>query len=91
MHPDLPTLKAYPYLGLGGRFKIFSAKMKIKDELKDTQSNFSPLLCISEHRIENCLGVVATPPLQRTRVNFLSIVNLKLKFGVIMRKKRTSG
>ena len=43
------------------------AKMKRKDELKDTRSNSSPLLCIFEHRIENWWGDVATP-LRRTRV-----------------------
>ena len=35
--------------------------MKSKDEPKDTRSNFSPLLCFSEHRIENCLGGCCNP------------------------------
>ena len=41
--PDLPTLKAYPTSGVGGRFDFFFAKMKRKDKVKDTQSNF--LIC----------------------------------------------
>ena len=52
--PDLPTLKAYPTPGIGGRFEIFFAKMKGKDELEGTRSNFTPWLCDLEHQGENC-------------------------------------
>ena len=41
--PDLPTLKAYPTPGVSGRFEIFP-KMKGKDELEGTRSNFTPWL-----------------------------------------------
>ena len=51
--PDLPTLKAYPTPGVGGRFGIFFAKMKEKDELEGTGSNFTPWLCDFEHQGEN--------------------------------------
>ena len=51
--PDLPTLKAYPTLGVGGRFGIFFAKMMGKDELEGTRSNFTPWLCDFEHQGEN--------------------------------------
>ena len=37
--PDLPTLKSYPTPGVGGRFGF--AKMKGKDELEGTRSNFT--------------------------------------------------
>ena len=37
--------------------------MKGKDELEGTRSNFTPWLPDFEHQGENCLGVVATPPL----------------------------
>ena len=50
--PDLPTLKAYPIPGVGGRFEIFFAKMKGNDELEGTRSNFTPWLCNFEHRGE---------------------------------------
>ena len=51
--PDLPTLKAYTTPGVGGRFGIFFAKMKGKDELEGTRSNFTPWLCDFEHQGEN--------------------------------------
>ena len=50
---NLPTLKAYPSPGVGGRFGIFFAKMKGKDELDGTRSNFTPWLCDFEHQGEN--------------------------------------
>ena len=49
--PDLPTLKAYPTPGVGVR--NFVAKMKGKDELEGTRSNFNPWLCNFEHQGEN--------------------------------------
>ena len=48
--PDLPTLKAYPTPGVGGRFDFFSLKMKGKDELEGTRSNFTPWLRDFEHQ-----------------------------------------
>ena len=45
--PNLPTC-SYPTPRGGGRFDFF--------ELKGTQSNFPPWLCVFEHRGENCLG-----------------------------------
>ena len=51
--PDLPTLKAYPTPGVGGRFENFFAKMKGKDELEGTRSNFTPWLCDFEHQGDN--------------------------------------
>ena len=51
--PDLPTLKAYPTPGVGGRVEFFFAKMKGKDELEGTRSNFTPWLCDFEHQGEN--------------------------------------
>ena len=66
--PNLPTLKAYPTPGVGGRFEIFSLKWRKKDELEGTWSNFTPWLRDFEHHGENCWGVVATP-LRRIRVN----------------------
>ena len=66
---DLPTLKAYPTRGVGGRFDFLSAKMKGKDEVEGTRSNFTPWLCDFEHQGENCLGGCCNPRLRRTRVN----------------------
>ena len=60
--PDLPTLKAYPTPGVGGKFRFFFAEMKGKDELEGTRSNFTPWLCDFEHQGEAVTGVVATPP-----------------------------
>ena len=51
--PYLPTLKAYPTPGVGGGFENFFAKMKGKDELEGTRSNFTPWLCDFEHQGEN--------------------------------------
>ena len=51
--PDLPTLKAYPTPGVGGRFGIFFPKMQGKDELEGTRSNFTPWLGDFEHQGEN--------------------------------------
>ena len=66
---DFPTLKAYPTRGVGGRFDFFFAKMKGKDEVEGTRSNFTPWLCDFEHQGENCLGSCCNPRLRRTRVN----------------------
>ena len=51
---DLPTLKAYPFNGEGGRF----AKMRGKDELKGTRRKFTLWLRVFEHRCD--LGVLQT-------------------------------
>ena len=41
---------------------MFFAKMKRKNELKDTRSNISPLLRIFEHQGENCFSGLLLPP-----------------------------
>ena len=64
--------------------------MKGKDELEGTgtRSNFTPWLRDFEHQGENCLGVVATPPLGelglRTRhLTLLRIHDKKRKFPLV--------
>ena len=52
--PHLPTLKACPTSGVGGRFDFFFAKVKGKDELEGTRSNFTPWLRDFEHQGKNC-------------------------------------
>ena len=52
--PDLLTLKAYPTPDGGGRLIFFFAKIREKDELKGTWSNFTHWLGVFEHRGENC-------------------------------------
>ena len=53
---------------------IFFAKMKRKDELKDTWSNFSPLLRIFEQQGENCLGGLLQPPFGELGLSLFFIV-----------------
>ena len=60
--PDLPTLKAYPTPGVGGRLEKCFAKMKGKDELEGTRSNFTPWLRDFEHQGKNCLRGCCNPP-----------------------------
>ena len=62
--------KAYPNPRVGGRFKIVFAKMKRKDELEDTRSNFTSLLCIFEHWDK-------TTPLWGARINFNILLTLQ--------------
>ena len=60
--PRLPNFESLPYPGEGSRFDFFFlAKMRGKDELKATQSNFTPWVRVFEHRGENCLGVLQLP------------------------------
>ena len=57
--PHLPTLKAYPTPGVGGRFEIFFfAKTKGKDELEGTRSNFTPWLRDFEHQAKAVWGLL---------------------------------
>ena len=64
--PDLPTLKAYPTPGVGGRFGIFSLKWRERMNLKVPQA-ILPLGCaILSTRARTVRGV--TTPLRRTRV-----------------------
>ena len=66
--PDLPTLKAYPTPGVGGRFEIFSLKWRERLNLK-LPGAILPLGCaILSTRVKTVRGVVATS-LMRTRVN----------------------
>ena len=71
--PDLPTLKAYPTPGVGGRFEIFSLKWRERMNLK-VLGAILPLGCaIFSTRTKTDRGVGTTPPppppLRRTRVN----------------------
>ena len=66
--PDLPTLKAYPTPGVGGRFGIFSLKWRERMNLK-VPGAILPLGCaILSTRAKTVRGV-GTTPLRRTRVN----------------------
>ena len=65
--PDLPTLKAYPTPGVGGRFEIFSLKLRERMNLK-VPGAILPLGCaILSTRAITVKGV-GTTPLRRTRV-----------------------
>ena len=65
--PDLPTLKAYPTPGVGGRFGIFSLKWRERMNLK-VPGAILPLGCaILSTRVKTVRGV-GTTPLRRTRV-----------------------
>ena len=65
--PDLPTLKAYPTPGVGGRFGIFSLKWRERMNLK-VPGTILPLGCaILSTRAKTVRGV-GTTPLRRTRV-----------------------
>ena len=71
--PDLPTLKAYPTPGVGGRFEIFSLKWRERMNLK-VPGAILPLGCaILSTRATRAITVrgVGTTPLRRTRVNQL--------------------
>ena len=66
--PPLPTLKAYPTPGVGGRFEFFSLKWRKRMNLK-VPGAILPLGCtILSTRAKTVRGVVATP-LRRTKVN----------------------
>ena len=66
--PDLPTLKAYPTPGVGGRFGIFSPKWRERMNLK-VPGAILPLGCaILSTRAKTVMGV-GTTPLRRTRDN----------------------
>ena len=66
---DLPTLKTHPTPGQGDRFEFFFAKMRGKDELKGTRSNFIPWMWVFEHRDENCLSGCCNPRLGELWLN----------------------
>ena len=68
--PHLPTLKAYPTSGVGGRFGIFSLKWMERMNLK-VPGTILPLGCaILSSRAKTVRGLVQNP-LRRTRVNIL--------------------
>ena len=68
--PDLPTLKAYPTPGVGGRFGIFSLKWRERMNLK-VPGAILPLGCaILSTRAKTVRGV-GTTPLRRTRVKHI--------------------
>ena len=61
--PHLPTLKAYPTPGVGGRFGIFSLKWRERMNLKVPGATL-PLGCaILNTRARTVRGVGTTPPL----------------------------
>ena len=76
--PDLPTLKAYPTPGVGGRFEIFSLKWRERMNLK-VPGAILPLGCaILSTRAITVRGGWYNPPLRRTRVkNTNFIMHLK--------------
>ena len=60
--PDLPTLKAYPTPGVGGRFEFFSLKWRERMNLK-VPGAILPLGCaILSTRAITVRGVGTTPP-----------------------------
>ena len=70
--PDLPTLKAYPTPGVGGRFEIFSLKWRERMNLK-VPGAILPLGCaILSTRAKTVREGLVQPPLKRTRVNCYS-------------------
>ena len=69
--PDLPTLKAYPTPGVGGRFEIFSPKWRERMNLKVPGAILHLGCAILSTRAKTVRGV-GTTPLRRTRVNFSS-------------------
>ena len=63
-------------------FFFFFAKVRGKDELKGTWSNFTPWLCIFEHRGKNSLGVFCNPSCRELELKDIishSILSIKLK------------
>ena len=61
--PDLPTLRAYPTPGVGGRFGIFSLKWRERMNLK-VPGSILPLGCaILSTRAKTVRGVGTTPSL----------------------------
>ena len=92
--PDLPTLKAYPTPGVGGRFEIFSPKWRERMNLK-VPGAILPLGCaILSTRAKTVRGV-GTTPLRRTRVKIIPqkkapysyFVYVKPNFGVRVKQK----
>ena len=65
--PDLPTLKAYPTPGVGGRFGIFSLKWRERMNLKVPGAILPLGSAILSTRAKTIRGV-GTTPLRRTRV-----------------------
>ena len=66
--PDLPTLKAYPTPGVGGRFGFFSLKWRERINLKVPGAILALGCAILSTRAKTVRGV-GTTPLRRTRVN----------------------
>ena len=73
--PDLPTLKAYPTPGVGGRFRIFSLKWRERMNLK-VPGTILPLGCaILSTRAKTVRGLVQPP---------LGELNIQEKFCLIL-------
>ena len=66
--PLPPNFESLPYPRCRWQVRNFFAKMKGKDELEGTRSNFTPWLCDFEHQGDNRQGGLVQPPLRRTRV-----------------------
>ena len=61
--PPPPNFESLPFPRCRWQVRNFFAKMKGKDELEGTRSNFTPWLCDFEHQGENCQGGWYNPPL----------------------------
>ena len=66
--PDLPTLKAYPIPGVGGRFEIFSLKWKERMNLK-VPGAILPLGCAILSTRAKTIGGLLQPPLGELVLN----------------------
>ena len=80
--PDLPTLKAYPTPGVGGRFGICSLKWRERMNLKVPGAMFPFGCAILSTRAKTVRGV-GTTPLRRTRVKSPSYAVNKTIKGVL--------
>ena len=68
--PSPPNFESLPYPVVRGRFDFFFAKMKGKDELEGTRSNFTPWKCDFEHQCENSLGGCCNLPFGELGLSF---------------------
>ena len=83
--PYLPTLKAYPTPGVGGRFEIFSLKWREGMNLK-VPGTILPLGCAILSTREKTVGGVGTTPLRRTRVKQqrCNSVNFRINWQIVL-------
>ena len=84
--PDLPTLKAYPTPGVGGRFGIFSLKWRERMNLKVPGATL-PLGCaILSTRARTVRGGLVQPPLGELGLKWENSTGL-FHFAVILKMK----